>query len=202
MAWWDRKPGRINNQEPDADAETIVYDAVTLPPGTESTEQNTIMSTVTTNAQSTNAAQPVNTAPATVEQEQHPVLTAALAAGINTAEAFASLRSDADAHRASVGHTREEAKKRVIALYGNNAGELAYQNAILESLPTGDALNTHLEKLNADYDKAFPQNRTSAPNELNTQTPRVAVDATGKVETKQLSQEQQEQATQQTLASY
>jgi hypothetical protein len=214
MAWWDRKPGRINNQEPDADAETIVYDAVTLPPGTESMEQNTTnMNNVTTNATTTNAAAPSTTAPAAtppavVQQEQHPVLTAALAAGINTADAFTSLHADAGSFRASIEEKRQEARDRVTALYANDPAELSYQNAILDTLPVGEALNTHLARLNTSYDKKFGTSensgasRTSAPNQLNTQTPRVAVDAVGTVEAKHLSTEQKEQATQQTLASY
>ena len=128
MSWWEKLTSK-NKPEDTALAEHSDMDEVTLPPGatneTNGTQEQKPMTTTTNDTKTPPA-------PAT----PHPVLTAALAAGVTTPEQFAALQvraANGDVYAKEVGETLSA---QGIRLFGQEKG--VKHAAAMAHLPIGE----------------------------------------------------------------
>lgn len=141
FGWWERN----KNQTPDSGAETIVFDAVTLPPGTQS--DTALQGNAGT--QVPNAKQ--ETESMTITSSQQELLTATSAAGVHSAADFASVKAKADGFDAKIKEQRTGAKALLVALYSDPT-ELKAEQDTVDSLPAGPVLDRYCNKIAKDHD--------------------------------------------------
>jgi hypothetical protein len=78
--------------------------------------------------------------------EDHPVLKAALAAGVDTVEKFNQLNAEAKAGREALPGARQDAEQAAVAYYGTNAEGLSAAKALIAAEGSISQLNALTER--------------------------------------------------------